>query len=403
MKKLLSFKQSQEIINSIESGVKSTQKLYLSDSLGFILAQDIKADENSPKYHTSAMDGYAFKFEDQNNKQLKIIDKNPAGSIVESSVCKNQCIKTFTGSLMPKGTDTLIPIENVLVEDDTITITKPVEKNFAVRFPGENYKENEILIKKGTKIDYAQIGVMASLNIVQVKVYSKPIISIASTGSEILDLGQKQTNDAQIRSSNHLTLEALAKKNGCNVKQMGVIKDDKDSITKLLKSSLETSDIVVTTGGVSVGDYDFVKDVIKEELQAVVLFQGVALKPGKHILIAKKDDKFILGLPGFAYSSTVTFILYVLPLIFKLKNSNEKLNFVDAIVDQDFPKKGNLTVFTACTCEYKNGNYHINFKDKKAGTSAILTNMLNEAALLMQEQNSGDLKAGDKAKALLIN
>jgi len=402
MKKFITYEQSLNILNSLQSTLTSTQKLYVSDSLHRVLSQDIVAQENSPAFETSAMDGYAFRYEDIKLGKLKIIDFNPAGTVVESEVSSGTCIKTFTGSLMPKGSDTLIPIENVTVDGDFIIINQEVPNNFSVRAVGENYKENEILIKKGTTIDFAQIGVMASLNIVQVEVYQKPTIAIASTGSEILDVGQIQTNDAQIRSSNHLTLEALSKKYGCEVHQMGVVKDDKKSITNLLKNALKSSDIVVTTGGVSVGDYDYVKDVIKEDLGAEVLFQGVNIKPGQHILFARKDDKYIIGLPGFAYSSTVTFLLYVLPLIYKLKGANEKLNIIEAICDENFPKKFNKTAFTACNVEFQNGNYHINFDGKRSGSSAILTNMLGNCGLLFQDEDSDAISKGDKVKVILL-
>jgi molybdopterin molybdotransferase len=402
MKKFITYNQSIEILNSIKNSNLSSQKLNLIDSLNRILAQDIIAMENSPAFETSGMDGYAIKHEDLKLEKIKIIDKNPAGTVVESTVINETTIKTFTGSLMPQGSDTLIPIENVTVQNEYIIINKEVPKGFAVREIGENYKENELLIKKGTLIDFAQIGVMASLNIVQVSVYTKPTIAIASTGSEILDLGEEQTNDAQIRSSNHITLEAIAKKHGANVIQMGIVKDDKTSITNLLKNALLSSDIVVTTGGVSVGDYDYVKDVIKEELQCEVLFQGVNIKPGQHILFAKKGEKFIIGLPGFAYSSTVTFLLYILPLLFKMKGSNESLNIVDAIMDENFPKKGNKTNFTACNVNFKEGSYHVDFEGKKHGTSAILTNMLGSPGLLVQEEISDDLSIGDKVKVILL-
>ena len=402
MKKFISYNESLNILNSIKYENKSKQKLFISDSLGYILAQDIIALENSPAFETSAMDGYAFKHEDIATGKLKIVDYNPAGSVVESSVTQNTCIKTFTGSLMPKGSDTLIPIENVTAEGEYIIINKEVPKNFAVRTVGENYKDGEVLITQGTKIDFAHIGVMASLNIVQVDVYSKPIVAIASTGSEILDLGETQTNDAQIRSSNHITLEAIAKKNGASVRQLGVVKDDKESITNLLTTALATSDIVVTTGGVSVGDYDYVKDVIKDELGAEVLFQGVNIKPGQHILFAQKGEKFIIGLPGFAYSSTVTFLLYVLPLIFKFKGGSESLNIIDAIIDEHYPKKAPKTIFSACNVNFKDGNYHVDFDGKKNGTSAILTNMLGNPGLLIQEEESESLSQGDKVKVILL-
>jgi molybdopterin molybdotransferase len=402
MKKFISYNQSMEILDQIKFSFNKTEKLFISDTLGRVLATDIIAKNNSPEYETSSMDGYAFNYEDIDKGALKIIDKNPAGTVVETKVVSGTCIKTFTGSLMPKGSDTLIPIENVTVENDTIIINEKVPQNFAVRTIGENYKQNEVLIEAGTVIDFAQIGVMASLNMVQIEVYQKPTIAIASTGTEILDIGEEQTNASQIRSSNHLTLEAIAKKYGANVAQMGIVKDDKESIINLLQNALSSSDIVVTTGGVSVGDYDFVKDVIKEELGATLLFQGVYIKPGRHLLIARKDDKFIIGLPGFAYSSTVTFLLYVLPILFKIKNSGEALQIVDAIIDCDFSKKGDLTSFSACNICFRDGEYHIDFDGKKMGSSAILTNMLGDVGLLVQGEDDSNLQKGDSVQIILL-
>ncbi len=404
-KNFISYKQSQNILENLDIKPIKTEKLFISDTLDRVLAIDIIASENSPAFETSAMDGYAVQFEDLASGKIKIIGNNPAGSMIEEEVTKGTCIKTFTGSLMPKGSDTLIQIENVTVENGYIIINTPVPLGFSVRAVGENYAKDEVLIKKGTVINFASIGVMASLNIANIEVFIKPIVAIASTGSEILDLGQEQTNNAQIRSSNHITLQAIASKYGAKVNQLGVVKDDRESILNLLQGALKTSDIVVTTGGVSVGDYDFVKDIIKDELGCEVLFQGVLIKPGQHIIFAKQQSntgtKFIIGLPGFAYSSTVTFLLYILPLIFKFRGANETFDIKDVIIDCDFPKKTNKTVFTASNLEYKDGKYHINMDDKKQGTSAILTNMLGDVALLIQEDDSSDLKVGNIVKVLI--
>lgn len=401
MRDFITFDESIEVLNSINIVEKSTQKLFLTNALGRVLAEDIIALENSPEFPTSGMDGYAFKFEDINS-ELKIIEKNPAGYVVEKEVVSKTCIKTFTGALMPKGSDTLVPIENVEVLEDRIKIVKSVPKGFAVRDVGENYKKDEVLIKKGTIIGFSEVGVLASLNIPQIKVYSKPIIAVASTGSEILDLGVEKTNDSQIRSSNHLTLEALFTQCGAEVIQNGPVDDDIKNITNFFETSLKKADIVVTTGGVSVGDYDFVQDVIKDKLKAKVLFHGVFVKPGMHILVAIKDEKIIIALPGFAYSSTVCAILYVLPLIYRLKNSNEKLPIVKAKINQDLNNPTNKKIFTACNVEYKNGEYIIDFVGKKSGTSAILTNMLGSPALLIQEENNL-LKSGDLVDIILLN
>ena len=402
MREFITYKKSLEILENIKI-THSTKRLFISDAIGYILAKDIIADHNSPEFPTSGMDGYAFKYEDINQDFLEITDKNPAGFVVETNVVNGTCIKTFTGSLMPKGSDTLIPIENVEVSGNKIKITKTVTKGFAVRKIGENYRKDEILIQKGTKIGFSEIGVLASLNIVQIDVYVNPTIAVASTGSEILDLGVEKTNDSQIRSSNHLTLEALFKSNGANVLQMGPVDDNLENITYFFENSLKNADIVVTTGGVSVGDYDFVQDVIKDKLKAEVLFHGVLVKPGMHILVALKDEKIIVALPGFAYSSTICAILYVLPLIYKFRNSNEKLPFVKAKITQNFRKSQDKTIFTACNVKYENNEYVIDFVGKKSGTSAILTNMLGNPALLIQEQNSSDIKNGDLVDILLLN
>ena len=403
MRNFISYDESINILNNINTSKITTEKLFITNALQRVIAKDVIADHNSPEFPTSAMDGYAIKFEDIKNENIKIIAKNPAGSVVKEEVITNTCIKTFTGSLMPKGSDTLIPIENVEIIDDKIKIIKSVPFGFAVRSIGENYKQNEVLIKKGTVIGFAEIGVMASLNISQIEVFVNPTIAIASTGSEILDLGETQTNDSQIRSSNHLTLEALFKSNNANTLQMGIVKDDINSITDLLQTALLKADIVVTTGGVSVGDYDFVQDVIKDKLKAEVLFHGVTVKPGMHILAALKDGKIIIALPGFAYSSTVCAILYVLPLIYKFRKANESLPIVKARINQNFPRKMSKTIFTACNVEYINGEYTINFDGKRQGTSAILTNMLESPALLIQKDDSDDIKSGDLVDILLLN
>ncbi|MGC9350721.1 MAG: molybdopterin molybdotransferase MoeA, partial [Sulfurovum sp.] len=379
------FDESMQIIEDQQINHYKTKKLYLMESLGYVLAEDIIADHNSPVLPTSAMDGYAFKHEDITLGRLKIASINPAGSDKKEEVLGGSCIKTFTGSLMPQGADTLIPIENVTVEGDEIIIKEEVPYGFAVREVGENYAQGQKLIPQGTTIDFPQIGVMASLNAVSPLVYEKPTVAILSTGSELLELGETQTNDAQIRSSNNYILEAITEKYGGKALQMGCIKDDKESITEAVAAALEKSDIVVTTGGVSVGDFDFVKDVIAE-LGAEVLFKGVRIKPGQHIMVARKEDKFIVGLPGFAYSSTVTALLYVLPLIAKLQEGKCALRRVKAILDEPFNKRAKKAEFTACNLKLCDGKYHVDFKDKKIGSSAILTNMLGDVALLITSE-----------------
>ena len=396
------FDDSIEIIKNIEIKNYKTKKVYLTDTLGYVLAEDIVTDHNSPEFPTSAMDGYALKHEDLALGRLKISSINPAGSDLTDEVIGGCCIKTFTGSLMPAGADTLIPIENVTVEGDEIVINEEVPYGFSVRAIGENYEKNQKLIINGTKIGFADIGVMASLNVVSPLVYEKPRVAILSTGSELLELGETQTSDAQIRSSNNYILEALVKKYDGEPLQLGCIADDKESILSAVESALVQSDIVVTTGGVSVGDFDFVKDIIVE-LGCEVLFKGVRVKPGQHIMVARKEDKFIVALPGFAYSSTVTALLYMVPLIEKLQKGKCSLPIVEAILSEPFNKRIKKAEFTACNYTLEEGQYFVNFKGKKSGSSAILTNMLNSTALLVTSEDDLPKENGDKVKILLID
>ncbi len=398
---MLHFDESIEMIKNLDINNYKTKKLYLVDALGYVLAEDVVADHNSPEFPTSAMDGYAIIHEDMALGTLRVGSINPAGSALKEEVIGGTCIKTFTGSLMPHGADTLIPIENVTVEGDEIVINEEVTQGFSVREVGENYAKGQLLIPKGTKIDFPQIGVMASLNIANVLVYEKPIVAILSTGSELLELGQEQTNDAQIRSSNNYILEAIVNKYDGIPMQLGCIKDDKENITKEVSEALEKSDIVVTTGGVSVGDFDFVKDVIVE-LGCDVLFKGVRVKPGQHIMVARKGDKFIIGLPGFAYSSTVTALLYVVPLIEKLQQGKSALRKVKAKLKEPFIKRAKKAEFTACNISLVQGEYYVDFKDKKVGSSAILTNMLGNVALLVTSEDDTSKEIGDEVTVLFF-
>jgi molybdopterin molybdotransferase len=399
---MIHFDESIERIEQIEIAKKRTKTLPLMEAQGYVLAEAIVAEHNSPEFPTSAMDGYALKHEDLAMKRLKIASINPAGAALKEEVIGGTCIKTFTGSLMPHGADTLIPIENVLVEGDEIVIQEEVPQGFSVRAVGENYAKGQQLIDKGTKIDFPHIGVLASLNIAEVLVYEKPTVAVLSTGSELLSLGEEQTNDAQIRSSNNYILEAIVKKYDGTPLQLGCIKDDKASIMEALSKAMEQADIVVTTGGVSVGDFDFVKDVIRE-LGCEVLFKGVRIKPGQHIMVAKKGDTFIVGLPGFAYSSTVTALLYVVPLIEKFQEGSASLHRVKAKLKEPFVKRAKKAEFTACNISLYQGEYYVDFKGKKVGTSAILTNMLGSVALLETSEEEGSKEVGDEVNVLLFD
>jgi len=299
-KQFMSFEASVNMLELLDVGHVKTKRVPLSESLGMTLARDVVAQKNDPEFPTASMDGYAVKFLDQKIGSLTILGDNPAGNDERREIQAGECIKTFTGSKMPLGADTLIPIENVTVEGDRIVIDESVSEGFAVRPVGEGYKAGDVLIEKGVKIGFVEVGVMAALGLAMVDVAVPPRVAVLATGSEIVDLGECSDNPASIRSSNNYTIEALCRSAGAEVLQMGTVKDDKKSIMEHFTNAIESSDIIVSTGGVSVGDYDFVKDIVPA-LGFEVIFQGVGIKPGRHIMVAQKGHKFILALPGFAY------------------------------------------------------------------------------------------------------
>lgn len=399
---LLSYETSKNMLDLLQINSNRFERISLSSSLGRVLAMDIIAEFNDPQFPTASMDGYALKHEDLANGSISVLGDNPAGHDETRTIKSSECIKTFTGSMMPNGADTLIPIENVTYEDGKIVIDVEVEHGFSVRPIGEGYKAGDVLITKGTKIGFAEIGVMAGLNQVMVKVAIRPRVAVIATGSEILDLGENSDNPAQIRSSNNYTLAALFESAGAEVIQLGTAPDDKNEIMKTFEMALQSADILVSTGGVSVGDYDFVKDIVPR-LGAQVVFKGVGIKPGRHIMVAQKDEKFVLALPGFAYSSTVTAILYGLPLVCKMLGMKSSYKTVAAKLQEDFTKRSRFTEFTACNLVIEDGQYFVNFKNKKVGSSAILTNMLDGGALMISGEEDKFLECGTYVNVLVVS
>jgi molybdopterin molybdotransferase len=396
----LSYTESAERLAALDTGPVRTEKVPLPDALGRILAEHVVAEEDYPRHPTAAMDGYAIRAEDQAAGSIAVdTDDNPAGGENTVPVTPGRAVKTFTGAMMPEGADTLIPVENVTAENGRIRIDIPVEKGFSVRPVGESYFAGEILIPRGTPIGFAETGVMAELGRVMIPVAVRPRVGILATGSEILDLGEPAATPSQIRSSNNYTLAALARQSGAEAVQLGIAPDDREGITRAFENALETCDIVVSTGGVSVGDYDFVKDIIPSR-GAEVVYKGVRSKPGQHIMVARRGRQFLVALPGFAYSSTVTFILYVVPLIRRMLGRPAEPEIVEAVLAEPFTKRSKKTEFTACNLRFEEGRYRVDFEDKKVGTSAILTNMLGPIGLMITDETDGSLEAGTTVRVL---
>lgn len=375
---LMSYEKSLELLKARIKPYEKVEKIALTHCLGRILAQDIKAAKNQPEFPVSAMDGYAIKFDEQ-DKPLKVLGTTPAGKMPEFKVESGTCVKTFTGSLMSEGSDTLVPVENVEFKEGQIYIKEAVKKGFAVREVGENYKEGELLLPKGTKLDYSEIALLAELGFFHISVFVRPVVGVLSSGSEIKDLGEALENPAQIRSSNHIALANLAQKLGCETRVFPLLKDEEKLTQSTLENALKSCDILITTGGVSMGDFDFLKKAVREY---EIIIDKVDIKPGRHIKIAQFEEKFILALPGFPYSAMVMFNLYAREIL-NAWLLQPKDYVCQAFLQGVYKRKSPYLEFVACNVEFQNGRIVANLKGKKEGSSAIINNLNNKAALML--------------------
>ena len=395
MKDFMSYADSLKILKDTISAWEKVEKVAITDALDRNIAYDVKAAENYPAKPVSAMDGYAFAFKDGLN-ELELITDLPAGSDKGLHVEGSKCVKTFTGSLMSEGTDTLVPVENVEVSGSKIIIKKSVPKGFAVREVGESYKKGEILIKKGTRLTYAEIALLAELGVFHVSVFIRPRVAILATGSEIKDLGEPLDSPAQIHSSNHVGIAMQIRKMGAEPILCEIVRDKAELVEKAIINALKSADILVTTGGISMGDYDFVKGALNENFKLII--EGAAIKPGRHIRVAKSGDKYIFALPGFPYSAMVMCVLYVRVLINAWFSQEEPK--ITAIMDEDYKKRSPFLEFTAVNLENRDGKIFVNLNGKKLGSSAIVNNLTNEAALLIIPKETEFIAKGEVVEVL---
>lgn len=371
----------------------------LKDAHGRILASDLRANENYPALPTAAMDGVALKSSDiKTGAKLFVKGVAPAGFMPNADIKENECVKTFTGALMCEGSDTLLPLENLEFQSENgvefALIKECVNAGFAVRNVGESYQKGQILLKAGVRLDFAGICVLAEQGVGQVCVFKKPKVAILATGSELIEPGKKKQNPAQSYNSNAYALCALMSSWGCECEILAPLKDDMKMLENTLKRALKDCDFFVSTGGVSVGEFDFMRDFVRKNGQMII--DKVAIKPGRHIKIAKLDSKIIFALPGFSYSALVTAILFIKPFLARFFGmSDARRHF--AILCEDYLQKGDLENFSAASVIEENGILKISTEGKKQGSSAISTNLLNNAVLL---RSSKSAKKGDLVEFL---
>ena len=308
-----------------------------------ICAQEIFATSFLPKFNNSAMDGYAIIYEDKNS-ELEIIDTIFAGDNNDKLLEKNSCIKIMTGAKIPQNSTAIIPKEDVEeLNDNKIKILKNVKEFQHIRYIGEDIKQNELLINIGDKINFSKITLLASQGISYIKVYKKPKVVVFASGEE-LKLHYEQIESFQIYNSNTPTFVARTKELGCEVTFIGQAKDSIEAIKELINNSLDAN-LIITSGGVSVGDADFTKEAFNE-LDFETLFDGIDIKPGKPTVFGKIKNTYILNLPGNPLASALIFEMFGKILIQKLLGEkNIYPNYIlGKLKEPFFTKKGKTTL-----------------------------------------------------------
>lgn len=404
---LISYTQALEILCATPIKTLGSQQVHFKDSLNRILAQDIYAPCNVPAYPTAAMDGYAINFEDRDllfTQGLQILPPNKAGNPTRATLQQGCAIKTFTGSLMPINADTLVIVEHVQAQGEKITpkVSKDmIQSSQWIRQAGDNYKKGEVLLHKGDKIGAFEIGLLAELNYNFIQVYQKAKVGILCVGDEIIEVGEEAKYDNVVRSVNTHLLESLLSQMGQEGIVYPLLKDDKAMIKAAFEKALQECDMVLSTGGMSMGDYDYTQAIIKE--LSHIHFKGVRLKPGKPVAFGTHNDIPILGLPGFPNSSAVTFLLFGSPLLARMQGTTHKPMLFEATILEDIKRADTRIEFRACEVYNENGALQVSFKGKKSLQSSMINNLTRNSALAILEENGSDLKAGEVVKIMFLN
>jgi molybdopterin molybdotransferase len=375
-----------------------TEIISIHDALGRVLADDVRSQLTQPPFAASAMDGYAVRFDDIGGP-LRLIGESQAGKSFDGSLSNGEAVRIFTGAPVPVGADTVIMQENTSFEGNQVTINECRAKGINIRKIGEDFKKDDILLKKGVKITARHIAVIAAGNVEKICVYRKPKVAILSTGDELLDVGSEISPD-KIVNSNVPLFMALIKENGGIPVNLGTARDTLDDV-KAKISKVKDVDIFVSIGGVSVGDYDIIKDVLKDA-GLKVDFWKVAMQPGKPIVYGDFKGIHYFGMPGNPSSASICFVNFMLPAMNKMQGLGEYgYPISHAILDHDIKEgSGRMNFMRAIYTENQDGikTVSANFSQ----SSALLKTMSDANCLLIRDVKAPPAKAGELVKIVLI-
>ncbi len=390
---MISVTQALAIIRNNVVPIRDFERVEVSQALDRSLFKDVISPMNMPPFRQSAMDGYALCLNDSTN--YHIIGEVKAGDSYHPTLNKGEAVRIYTGAPVPDSADTIIIQEHIKVEAQTLYIDVPVSVNANIRPLGEQVTKGQIALKKGTLLTPAAIGFIASLGITEVSTYGKLSIAIVTTGNELIEAGRELAY-GQIYESNAVMLSAAL--NGLKFQHITTYKvdDDYKNTLELLERVIADHDLVIITGGISVGDYDYVGKAL-QELGVTTLFYKVKQKPGKPLFFGKKKDKIVFALPGNPAAALSCFYNYVYGALQIMQgNTNFSLNKTKAISTSVYTKKGDRAQFLKAI--YYNGT--VELLDGQ-NSSMLHTFALANAFVYLTEEHK-NIKINDEVEVILL-
>jgi molybdopterin molybdotransferase len=395
---LTQLQEAQRIVLE-SSPVLGVEKIAILDALGRVLGEDIVAERDNPPWDNSAMDGFAVRWDDikqehtiQKPVTLTVIEDVSAGKMPSKSVGAGQAIRIMTGAPLPKGADTVLKVEDTEHTPDSVRVFKPERQGANIRPQGEDVKKGECIISKGTQIRPGEAGMLAILAKSFIFAYQRPRVAILSTGDELADLDERFSEDKIINSNSYGIAAAVQEAGGIPV-LLGIARDTPAALKEKISHGL-TADILVLSGGVSMGDYDFTKTVF-HELGAEMNFWKLAIRPGQPLAFGKIQGKLAFGLPGNPVSSMVTFEQLVRPAMLKMSGHRSYGRpVVQAIFQEKFSKRPDRRHFLRGVLTQEEGVFKV--RTTGAQGSGILTSMVKANCLIdipvdVERVNQGDL------------
>jgi molybdopterin molybdotransferase len=385
--------------------VLGLEKADILSSLGRVIGEDILAPRDIPPLDNSAMDGYAVRAADireasrERPISLQVIEDLPAGVLPRRSIAQGQAIRIMTGAPIPGGADAVVMVEDTEKAGQEVRVFRGVSSGENIRRAGEDIREGDRVIAKGSLIRAAEVGMLASVGRAFVHVHQRPVVAILCTGNELVDVDEGLA-DHKIVSSNSYTLAAQVMECGALPLQLGIAKDLSAEIEEKLRRGLR-ADVILSSAGVSVGDYDLVKDVLGE-IGFRMEFWGVAMRPGQPLAFGTIEGKPTFGLPGNPVSSMVSFEQFVRPSLLRMMGHRRLFRpVVDASLKEEISKKPGRRHFVRARLSLEGNRYVVTTTGPQG--SGILNSMVEANGLIIVPEETTEIKAGETVRVQILD